>query len=144
MESFEGLTALNLKQRMEKSMLKRDEIEKALREAEEKYGHIFENDSEGIFQASTAGRFTSTDPALSRLHGYDSSSELIDAMGSILDQIFRDPDRHKQLIRLLLEHDAVSNFEACMVRKDGTEHWVSINARAFRNDEGRRFAVFSS
>jgi PAS domain S-box-containing protein len=118
-------------------MLKQDEMEKALREAEEKYRHIFENATEGIFQASTAGRFTSANPALARLQGYDSPSELIEAIYSIRDQLFQDPDRHSELIRLLLEHDAVTNFEARMRRKDGSEQWISMNVRAFRNDEGR-------
>ncbi len=114
-----------------------DDMERALREAEEKYRHIFENATEGIFQASTAGRFTSANPALARLHGYDSPSELIEAVSSIRDQLFQDPERHSELIRLLLESDAVTNFEARMRRKDGSEQWVSMNVRAFRNDEGR-------
>ena len=47
-------------------MVTHDDMERALREAEEKYRHIFENATEGIFQASTAGRFTSANPALAR------------------------------------------------------------------------------
>ena len=115
----------------------RDDMERALRQAEEKYRHIFENATEGIFQASTTGRFTSANPALARLHGYDSPSELIEAISSIRDQLFQDPERHSELIRLLLLRDAVTNFEARMRRKDGSEQWVSMNVRAFRNDEGR-------
>ena len=118
-------------------MVTHDDMERALREAEEKYRHIFENATEGIFQASTAGRFTSANPALARLHGYDSPSELIEAVSSIRDQLFQDSERHSELIRLLLESDAVTNFEARMRRKDGSEQWVSMNVRAFRNDEGR-------
>src|SRR5208337_1076921 len=45
--------------------------------------------------------------------------------------------RHSELISLVLERDAVTNFEARMRRKDGSEQWVSMNVRAFRNDEGR-------
>ncbi len=118
-------------------MKTQDDMERALREAEEKYRHIFENATEGIFQASITGRFTSANPALARLHGYDSPSELIEAIDSIRDQLFRDPGRHSELIRLLLDRDAVTNFEARMRRKDGSEQWVSMNVRAFRNDEGR-------
>jgi len=118
-------------------MLKRDEMEKALREAEEKYRHIFENATEGIFQAGVDGRFTSANPALARLHGYSSPSELLEAVSSIRDHLFCEPERHSELIRLLLANDAVSNFEARMKRKDGGEQWVSMNVRAFRNNEGR-------
>ncbi|HUJ68408.1 MAG TPA: PAS domain S-box protein [Syntrophorhabdales bacterium] len=118
-------------------MATKGDMERALREAEEKYRHIFENAIEGIFQASTSGRFTSANPALARLHGYSSPSELIEEVTSIRDQVFLDPERHSELIRLLLQHDAVTNFEARTRRKDGGEQWVSMNVRAFRNDEGR-------
>ena len=118
-------------------MVKRDQMEQALHEAEEKYRHIFENATEGIFQASIDGRFLSANPALAHLHGYASPSELIEAIKNIRDQLFREPDLHRELIRIVKEHDAVSNFEARMRRKDGSEHWVSVNVRAFRNDEGR-------
>jgi len=118
-------------------MATKDEMERALREAEEKYRHIFENATEGIFQASTGGRFISANPALARLHGYISPAELIEQVTSIRDQVFLDPDRHSELIRLLLQHDAVTNFEARTRRKDGGQQWVSMNVRAFRNDEGR-------
>ena len=117
--------------------MNRDEMKKALYEAEEKYRHIFENATEGIFQASTEGRFTSANPALARLHGYGSPSELIDAVTNIRDDLFCEPDRHMELIRLVKEYDTVSNFEACMKRRDKSDHWVSINVRAFRSDEGR-------
>jgi PAS domain S-box-containing protein len=117
-------------------MLKQDEMERALHEAEEKYRHIFENAAEGIFQASTEGRFTSANPALARLHGYGSPAELVKAVVSIRDQLFQDPERHKELIHLLLKNGTVSNFEARMHRKDGSGHWVSINVQAFRNEKG--------
>jgi PAS domain S-box-containing protein len=118
--------------------MKRDkQIEKALQEAEEKYRHIFENAMEGIYQAGTDGRFMSANPALARLHGYSSPAELIEAVGSIRDDLFSDPVRHKEMIGRLLAHNAVSGFEARMRRKDGSEHWVSMNIRVFRDDHGR-------
>ncbi len=113
------------------------QIEKALQEAEEKYRHIFEYAMEGIFQAGTDGRFTSANPSLARLHGYSSPAELIEAVGSIRDDLFSDPDRHKEMIQGLLARGTVSGFEARMRRKDGGEHWVSINVRVFRDGNGR-------
>jgi PAS domain S-box-containing protein len=119
-------------------MMERDkQIEKALQEAEEKYRHIFENAMEGIYQAGTDGRFMSANPALARLHGYSSPAELMEAVGSIRDDLFSDPARHKEMIRRLLAHNAVSGFEARMRRKDGSEHWVSMNIRVFRDGNGR-------
>lgn len=119
--------------------MKRDEMEKALYQAEEKYRHIFEHATEGIFQADIGGggRFTSANPALARLHGYGSPQELIESVSSIRDQIFLDPKHHKELIRRVLKDDTVSNFEAPMKRRDASEHWISTNLRAFRDGDGR-------
>jgi PAS domain S-box-containing protein len=119
-------------------------MEKALYQAEEKYRHIFEYASEGIFQASIGGggRFTSANPALARLHGYDSPQELIDSVSSIRDQLFVDPKQHREFIGLVLERDAISNFETPMKRRDGSEHWVSINLRAFRDDDNGRILFY--
>ena len=112
-------------------------IEKALQEAEEKYRHIFENAIEGIFQAGTDGRFMSANPSLARLHGYSSSSELLGSVKSIREDLFTDPNRHREMIELLKKNNAVSGFEARMRCKDGSEHWVSMNIRVFRDEHNR-------
>jgi PAS domain S-box-containing protein len=118
-------------------MAETEQIELALQQAEEKYRHIFENASEGIFQASTGGRFISANPALARLHGYASPAELISSIDNIRDRLFSEPARHREMIDILKERDAVSNFEARMRLRDGGEHWVSLNVRAFRSSYGR-------
>ena len=46
--------------------------EQALQEAEAKYRAIFENAVIGIFQSTPEGRLLSVNPALARMHGYDS------------------------------------------------------------------------
>ena len=58
-------------------------------------------------------------------------------MRSIRDDLFSDPALHKEMIRRLLTDNVVSEFEARMRRKDGSEHWVSMNVRVFRDDHGR-------
>jgi PAS domain S-box-containing protein len=111
-------------------------IEEALHWAEQRYRHIFENAMEGIFEAGTDGRFTSANPALAHLHGYDTPAELIEAIDNIRGRLFIDPDRHRQMIALLKKQDSVRDFEARMRARDGSEHWVSINVRAFKDARG--------
>ena len=55
----------------------RKEMEKAVREAEEKCRGIFENAVEGIFQSTPGGRFLSVNPALARMCGYETPQEMI-------------------------------------------------------------------
>ena len=112
------------------------EAEAALRDAEQKYRSIFENAIEGIFQTSPDGRYLSANPALARIYGYDSPAELTKAFTDIAGQLYVDPGRRAEFIRLLEEDDTVSDFESQVYRKDGRVVWISEKARAVRDAAG--------
>jgi len=110
--------------------------EEALRRAEEKYRSIFENAVEGIFQTTSDGRYISANPALARIYGYQSPPEMIEAVTDIRRQIYVNPGRRSEFMRMLEAHDAVTGFEAQVYRKDGSMIWVSESARAVRDPQG--------
>ena len=58
-------------------------MEAKLQQAEEKYRKIYENATEGIFQASLDGRFITANPSLARIHGYSSPEELMESITDI-------------------------------------------------------------
>lgn len=109
--------------------------ENSLREAERKYRDIFENASEGIFQSTPEGRYLAANPALARMHGFDSPEELIRDRNDISRQIYVDPERREEFKRLLEEQGTVRGFEHEIFRKDGSKIWISVNARAVRNEQ---------
>jgi PAS domain S-box-containing protein len=113
----------------------RKRMEEALRQAEEKYRKIFENATEGIFQITLEGRYLSANPALARIHGFDSPEELMSSVTDIRT-LYADPERREVLISLLGRHGHVENFEARMLRRDGSVGWISINARLVLGGEG--------
>ncbi|OPY69246.1 MAG: Blue-light-activated protein [Syntrophorhabdus sp. PtaU1.Bin050] len=117
-------------------LAQKKKTEAALRSAEEKYRTIFENAMEGIFQAGQDGRFMTANPALAHMQGYDSPEEFINNITDIGRQLYVDSKRRLELVRVLNEKGAVYNFEARMYRKDGSTNWVSINARAVRDENG--------
>lgn len=100
------------------------------REAEEKYRSIFENAVEGIFQSTVDGQFLTANPAMARMFGYESPEELLEAISSIRDQLYVDPERREEFYRLAFRDGFVSGFEIHLRRKDGSPLWVSANARA--------------
>jgi len=110
-------------------------------EAEEKYRSIFENAVDGIFQTSPDGRILTANPAAARILGYESPEELLASIFDIGRQLYVDPDDRARLISLIQQQGMASNFETRMYRKDGSMIWVSINARA-RRDEGGDLASF--
>jgi diguanylate cyclase (GGDEF)-like protein/PAS domain S-box-containing protein len=113
------------------------QAEKALRRAEAKYRDIFENAIEGIFQTTPDGRYQSANPALARMLGYESPEELIATRTDIERQHYVNPKQRTDFQRLVEEQEAVWGFEYEVYRKDGSRIWVSENARAVRDADGR-------
>lgn len=106
-----------------------------LREVEEKYRDIFENADEGIFQSTPQGQYLVVNPALARMHGFDSQDELLGCK-DISREVYVDPGRRDVFKRLLEEQGSVRGFEHQIFRRDGSKIWVSVNARAVRDEAG--------
>lgn len=114
----------------------RKQAEEGLQRAEEKYRSIFENASEGIFQTTPDGRYVSANPALAKIYGYDSPSELMIQIHNIDRQLYVDPNRRVEFLRAIDKHGSVSEFESQVYGADGTTIWVSENGRAVHDAEG--------
>ena len=111
----------------------RRQAEDALRHAETKYRSIFENAVEGIFQTTPDGHYLSANPALARIYGYDSPEDLVAHLTNVQEQLYVDPGRRSEFVRLLHENGSVYNFESQVYRKDGSLTWISENAAAVRD-----------
>ncbi len=105
--------------------------------SEEKYRGLFENAVMGIFQSTPEGRFLSVNPATAKMCGFDSPEEMIASVTDIAAQHYVDPAERNLFIRAIEEQGFVRNFEHRTYRKDGSTFWVSVNARAVRDRQGR-------
>jgi len=105
------------------------------RENGESYRNIFENAVEGVYQAGLEGRLLTANPAMARLHGYDSPSEFLAANARGENHCLR-PERHVEFMQLLAQRGVVEGFEFQIRRPDGSLLWVSKNARAVRDENG--------
>jgi PAS domain S-box-containing protein len=115
----------------------RRRTELALQRAEEKYRSIFENAAEGIFQTTPEGYYLSANPALARMYGYDSPEALIAEMTDIETQLYVNPQRRSEFVAAIEKHQSLSSFESQVYRRDGSIIWISENARAVRDAEGK-------
>jgi diguanylate cyclase (GGDEF)-like protein/PAS domain S-box-containing protein len=106
------------------------QAEEALKKAEAKYRSIFENAVEGIFQSSVDGKFLIANPMLAKIYGYDTPEDLIANLTDIEHQLYVNPQRRLELVKLLLEQEDVKLFESEVYRKDGSIIWTSENAHA--------------
>ncbi|MBE9127611.1 MULTISPECIES: adenylate/guanylate cyclase domain-containing protein [unclassified Coleofasciculus] len=137
------LTLRNLQKRLEAQNLQlqgeiqeRNRIEKSLRQAEEKYRSIFENATEGIFQATLEGQYITANPALARILGYDSPEELMAQIANIGQQLYVKPQRSEELAALMKRYDKVSDVQSQVYRKDGSVIWIAENIDIVKDEKG--------
>ncbi|MCX5814714.1 MAG: PAS domain S-box protein [Proteobacteria bacterium] len=122
---------------LEKSEAERIKAEGALREAEEKYRNIFENAIEGIYRSTPDGRYLTVNPALAHIYGYDSPDELIAGINSIEQQLYVKPELRQTFMAKLEKEGEIKGFEIELYQKNGGTFWISTNARAIRDADGK-------
>jgi diguanylate cyclase (GGDEF)-like protein/PAS domain S-box-containing protein len=116
---------------------RRQDAERELLAAQQKYRDIFENATEGIYQSSPQGRFLSANPALARLYGFSSPAELIDHVHDIDRQLYVDPARREEFLQLLNRQGQFTRFETRVWRRDGSVIWVSESCRCVTDSTGQ-------
>jgi adenylate cyclase len=109
----------------------------ALRIAEENYRSIFENAIEGIFQASSDGRFINVNLSLAKIYGYDSPAEMMASITNIDEQIFVDPEKQAEFRQLLIIQGLVKEFEYRSYCKDSSIIWTQSDTRAIQDNNGK-------
>jgi diguanylate cyclase (GGDEF)-like protein/PAS domain S-box-containing protein len=109
----------------------------ALREAERRYRGLFDNAIEGIFRTTAEGHYLDANPALAQIYGFDSTAELIASLRDIGRQLYVDPQRREEFMRIMRARGSVSGFESQVYRKNGDIIWISENARAVYDEDGR-------
>jgi PAS domain S-box-containing protein len=120
-----------------RDITERKRMEEAVAEAEAKYRGIFENSVMGIFQTTPEGRFISLNMAAAHILGYDSPEEVLNTVGDISRQLYVNPDRRSELLRLIEERGMAQEFEVQFFRKDSSVAWMTLNVRAVRDVNGK-------
>jgi PAS domain S-box-containing protein len=113
------------------------QTEEDLRRLEDRYRSIVLNAMEGIYQSMPGGRFLSVNPAMAKIFGYDSPEDMMACVTNAREQLYADPECRERFRRLIEAKGRVENFEAEMIRKDGSTTWVSFSTRLVRDQAGR-------
>ncbi len=119
-------------------VVRNKQMELTLQEAEQKYRQIFENAVDGIFQTTIdeEGKYITANAMLAHIYGYTSAEEFIGAITSIKQQIYVDPERRGEFIRLLQQQDVLWRFESRVYRLDGSIIWICENAHRVCDGDG--------
>jgi PAS domain S-box-containing protein len=104
--------------------------------AEESYRKLFEGSVDGIYVTTPDGQLLDANPALARIIGYDTSSELMHEIGDIARTIYVDPKARAEY-QLRMERDGtVRGFEYQVRQRDRAVLWLSDSATAVRDENG--------
>ena len=116
------------------------EQQQSLSRAEERYRGIFENAVEGIFQVDAEGRFLHVNPAMARILGCASTTELEQSgPGRARDIVARQEDR-RRIMDLLRDHGEIHGYEVLLRRVDAGVFWGQVSLRVLQGEEaGARY-----
>lgn len=121
-------------------LIRYEETNQLLTEAEENYRGLFENALIGIFRISSNGTPLIVNHAMARICGYDSPEHMLAEVSNIGEQMFVDQGQWIEFIRVLHSTGMQCGIEAETNVRDGAQKWVQLNVRAVR--EGGRIAHF--
>jgi two-component system, cell cycle sensor histidine kinase and response regulator CckA len=108
-----------------------------LRQSEARYRSLVENAPYGICRCGPDGRFVSANPALVRMLGYESETELLAVNPGVAVHREPNPMEYHQLLSELLHHGEGSRVaDVQWSRKDGTPLPVRLSARAIIGTSG--------
>jgi PAS domain S-box-containing protein len=112
----------------------RKRIEKALREAEERFRTIFENTVIGLYRTAPDGKIIMANPALIRMLGCSSFEEL--AKRNLEKEGFQSPEARSKFKRRLEKHDKIVALESVWLRQNATKLFVCESAVAIKDENG--------
>ncbi|MEI6293765.1 MAG: PAS domain S-box protein, partial [Methanomicrobiales archaeon] len=109
--------------------------EEALRESEKKFRDMFESSVMGLYKTAPNGRLIKANDTFARMYGYSSADEILTARVNVV-HFYANPEDRNEVVHFLTEMGVVKNYECPHLKRDGTVFWVSIMARAVRDDDG--------
>jgi PAS domain S-box-containing protein len=119
---------------LEAAFRRNETVNRALREAEQKYRGIFDDAIVGIFQRTPAGRFLSVNAAMARIFGYKSPEQMIAGVTDISWQLFLDPMRHVEFVQGMDRLGSIQSMECEALRQDGRPVWIALTGRPIREN----------
>ena len=116
----------------------RRRAEQALRESEERYHHLFEDDLTGDFISATDGQVLFCNPAFARIFGF---SRVEEALGTSMLDLYIDARQRESLLETLRQQRKIDRLEIWRERRDGTPIYVVENLVGRFDDQGRLIEV---
>lgn len=126
------LLSLALAERVKRIQKERIQSDEIAMQHLASYQSVYDNALEGIYQMSLNGRFLDANPAMARLLGFPTVTQLIEAGEQAVKLCYP----HPEAPYAVLESKSNLKDELYFVRQDGVQCWASHTARLILNEEG--------
>ena len=118
-----------------RDITRRKQMEKELRNSEQRYRLLFERNLAGVVRSTPDGALLDCNAAFTRMLGYDSIEEV---KAQPVIQFYEKPAERDRLLEQLRRHGYIVNYETCLRGKGGRQVLFLENATLVRDpDEGR-------
>jgi PAS domain S-box-containing protein len=116
-----------------RDLTERDKTEKVVQASERRYRRYVERNAAAFICITLDGRLVECNDAAVRLVGYDSREELLSHRTA---QFYFNPADQQALVELLKKQKALTNYEICWKRKDGSPVWALVNITLVEAEDG--------
>ncbi|MCG8636030.1 MAG: transporter substrate-binding domain-containing protein [Desulfobacterales bacterium] len=125
---------------LNRELIQRTHMEKALRESEEKYRSIFGNIQDVYYEILPKGRVIEISPSIEKVFGYNRASMLDQSMS----RMFVDPREFRDMLGKATFEERLDDHETLLVRPDGKQLNCSMNAVLIRDSQGAPLKIIGS
>lgn len=114
-----------------RDITERRRAQEALQASERMYRSLFERSLCGVFLTTPAGRILDCNQAFVRMMGYEAREEMLEQAAQAM--YFR-PEERTAYVERLRREGVITNAEARLRRRDGSEIWVLENTALVRDE----------
>ena len=113
-------------------------MQQALRESEERFHRLFEDDLTGNFISTPEGQILLCNPAFARIFGF---SSVIEAVGTSLLDLYIDAADREQIAERLKREGRIERLEVWRKRRDGEPIYIVENVVGHFDDRGELYEI---
>jgi len=112
-----------------------------LRQSEARYRGLFENATEGIFQADARGRMLRMNRALAHLLGFAGPEQARATSRRLRGLVHVENAEYRRIVGALARHRVLQQVPLHVVARDGRPLWIELSANVVHSPDGRRLLV---
>lgn len=118
-----------------RDITKQKKIEQSLRESEERFRTLYENNTIGLYRSTPEGKILMANPTLVKMLGFNSFEELAEL--DLEREGFSPSYPRAEFIRKMEAEGSVLGMESEWTRRDGNTIFVRESARVVRDESGK-------